>query len=215
MLSFYFPVQLHANPLVQTGHNDGNAEQQPLEECGNMITMVLAYYQRTGDKDYLAAHYPILKQFNDYLVEEALIPANQISTDDFAGSLANQTNLALKGIIGLEAMSQIADITGNAEDAQNFTNIAHDYIKQWMGLAIAQDSVNLTLPHTTLSYGSNDSFGLLYNLYMDRELGLNLVPQSVYDMQSEFYPTVFNEYGVPLDTRHTLTKSKRLRQRTL
>lgn len=27
-------------------------------------------------------------------------------------------------------------------------------------------------------------------------------------MQSDFYPTIANEYGVPLDTRHTLTKGK-------
>lgn len=48
--------------------------------------------------------------------------------------------------------------------------------------------------------------GLLYNLYADRLLGLKLVPQSVYDMQSAFYPTVNNKYGVPLDTRHGYTK---------
>lgn len=48
--------------------------------------------------------------------------------------------------------------------------------------------------------------GLLYNLFADAQLGLNLVPQSVYDMQSNFYPTVENTYGVPLDTRHTYTK---------
>lgn len=48
--------------------------------------------------------------------------------------------------------------------------------------------------------------GLLYNLFGDRELGLNLVPQSVYDMQSAFYPTVEEQYGVPLDTRHDFAK---------
>lgn len=48
--------------------------------------------------------------------------------------------------------------------------------------------------------------GLLYNLFGDRELGLNLVPQSVYDMQSAFYPTVEEQYGVPLDTRHDYAK---------
>jgi hypothetical protein len=48
--------------------------------------------------------------------------------------------------------------------------------------------------------------GLLYNLYGDKVLNLGLVPQSVYDMQSAFYPTVNNKYGVPLDTRHTYTK---------
>ena len=48
--------------------------------------------------------------------------------------------------------------------------------------------------------------GLLYNLYADRLLGLNLVPQSIYDMQSAFYPTVAQTYGVPLDTRNVVTK---------
>ena len=49
--------------------------------------------------------------------------------------------------------------------------------------------------------------GLLYNLYTDRELSLNLVPQYVYDMQSAFYPTIEEEYGVPLDVRHDYAKS--------
>lgn len=50
--------------------------------------------------------------------------------------------------------------------------------------------------------------GLLYNLYGDAELGTNLVKQEIYDMQSAFYPTVEETYGVPLDTRHNYTKSK-------
>jgi hypothetical protein len=52
----------------------------------------------------------------------------------------------------------------------------------------------------------NDTYSLLYNIFADRELGLDLVPESVYTMQSKLYPTVFEEYGVPLDTRHTYTK---------
>ncbi|RDW75997.1 glutaminase GtaA [Coleophoma crateriformis] len=187
-----------------TGHSDGKDEQQPLEECGNMLIMTLAYAQRAKDTAYLTQHYSILKQWTGYLVAEALIPANQISTDDFAGSLANQTNLALKGIIGIEAMATIANLTGNTADAQNYTSIAHSYITQWQDLAINQ---NATQPHTTLAYGMDNTHGLLYNLYGDTELGLNLVPQSVYDMQSAFYPTVALEYGVPLDTRNNYTKS--------
>lgn len=49
--------------------------------------------------------------------------------------------------------------------------------------------------------------GLLYNIYADKLLDLNFVDQSIFDMQSTFYPTVANEFGVPLDTRHTWTKS--------
>jgi hypothetical protein len=60
----------------------------PLEECGNMILMTLAYAQRAEDNAYLTQHYEILDSWTQYLIEEALIPADQISTDDFAGSLA-------------------------------------------------------------------------------------------------------------------------------
>lgn len=49
--------------------------------------------------------------------------------------------------------------------------------------------------------------GLLYNLYADSELSLNLVPQEIYDQQSAFYPTVERTYGVPLDTRNSYTKT--------
>ncbi|PPJ58961.1 hypothetical protein CBER1_04118 [Cercospora berteroae] len=187
-----------------TGHSDGNAEDQPLEECGNMVIMALAYAQRANDNAYLSQHYQILKQWTDYLIDEALIPANQISTDDFAGPAANQTNLAIKSIIGIEAMAQIANRTGNVADGQNYTRIAHDYITKWQKLGI---NSNANPPHTTFNYGNNSPYSLLYNLYADRELGLQLVPQSVYDMQSTFYKTKFNKYGVPLDTRHTYTKN--------
>jgi hypothetical protein len=71
-----------------TGHPLGNDEQMPLEECGNMLIMTLAYAQRAKDTAYLSQHYNLLKQWTTYLVNEALVPANQISTDDFAGSLA-------------------------------------------------------------------------------------------------------------------------------
>lgn len=93
-----------------------------------MILMTLAYAQRTNDTAYLASHYDILRQWNEFLLKEALVPSNQISTDDFAGSLANQTNLALKGILGIKAMAEIAHRTGNTDDAHHFKQIAKRYI---------------------------------------------------------------------------------------
>lgn len=71
-----------------TGHPDGNDEQMPLEECGNMIIMSLAYYLASKDLDFLKSNYKLLDQWTQFLIDEALYPANQISTDDFAGSLA-------------------------------------------------------------------------------------------------------------------------------
>jgi hypothetical protein len=182
-----------------TGHEDGRDEAMPVEECGNNMIMMLAYAQRSGNTDYIKTHYKILKQWAEYLIEDSLLPAEQLSTDDFAGHLVNQTNLALKGIIGLEAMSQMSRIVNETADAQNYTSIAHDYITKWqnMGINGAVDP-----KHSTLNYNNASTHGLLYNLYNDKLLGLNLVPQQVYDIQSQFYPTIKEKYGVPLDTRN-------------
>ncbi|KAK3066258.1 hypothetical protein LTR53_017468 [Teratosphaeriaceae sp. CCFEE 6253] len=180
-------------------------ESQPVEECGNMLIMTLAYVQRSGDMAYLdPTKYDILKQWAEFLVNDSLVPANQISTDDFAGALANQTNLALKGMVGIQAFAMIANMTGHAADGANFSSIAREYIAQWQTLGIAHEA---SPPHATLAYGMNETHGLLYNLYADALLETRLVPREVYRMQSDFYPTVADKYGVPLDTRHNYTKN--------
>jgi hypothetical protein len=191
--------------LLRSGFDaDKRIEYMPLEECGNMLIATLAYAQRASDTAYLKQHYPILKQWTGYLVQEALTPDNQLSTDDFQGQLANQTNLAIKGIIAIEAMAVIAELTGNTADANTFHSTATEYISKWQGYAVVSYA---NPPHTNLDYQDDTSHGLLYNLYADKLLGLNLVPQSIYDIQSTFYPTVAQEYGVPLDTRNVYTKS--------
>ena len=69
---------------------------------------------------WLRRTYRLWKQWTGYLVEFSLEPHNQLSTDDFAGWLALQTNLALKGIIGIKAMSEMADILGETVDAKYY-----------------------------------------------------------------------------------------------
>ncbi|KAF1846969.1 glutaminase GtaA [Cucurbitaria berberidis CBS 394.84] len=187
-----------------TGHTDGKDEAMPLEECGNHMVMVLSYVQRSGNTDYIKDHYSILKQWAEYLVQDSLLPAEQLSTDDFAGHLVNQTNLALKGIIGIEAMSQMSKIIGETADADNYTTIAHDYITKWEALGINKGA---DPQHSVLTYNNDSTHGLLYNLYNDRLLDLKLVSQEVYDIQSNFYPTIKQNYGVPLDTRNGYTKA--------
>lgn len=70
------------------GHPKGDDEPMPLEECGNMIIMMLAYAQRKPDNDYLVANWDLMKGWAEYLIDKAKIPAEQLSTDDFAGHLA-------------------------------------------------------------------------------------------------------------------------------
>ncbi|KAF8897656.1 DUF1793-domain-containing protein [Infundibulicybe gibba] len=184
------------------GHNDGRDEAMPVEESGNMIIMALSYAQKTGDNTHLSQYSALLDQWTQFLITDSLIPANQISTDDFAGSLANQTNLAIKGIVGIKAMSQIASILGDTAKSANYSSIAANYVSRWQTFA-----TSTTGPHLTLSYGNPASWGLSYNLFADKLLKLNLFPASIYTMQTAWYKTVTQPFGVPLDTRHTYTKS--------
>ena len=58
-----------------------------------------------------------------------------------------------------------------------------------------------------LSYEWRSSYSLLYNTYPDLLLDLNLIPDSLYQMQSTWYPTVSQVFGVPLDSRHSYSKT--------
>lgn len=185
-----------------TGHTDGVDEYMPVEESGNMLLMSYAYYKFTGDAGWLSAHYPTMKQWAEFLAQFSLIPEFQLSTDDFAGPKENQTNLALKGILGLQAMAEIAQVAGHPEDAANFSATASDYYATWESLAI-----DPAAKHTLLAYQWRSSWGLLYNTYMDRLLDLGVVSDEVYAMQSDWYASQSQVYGVPLDSRHTYTKS--------
>lgn len=184
------------------GHNDGNDEPMPVEESGNMLIMQLSYAQKTGDLSQIKQYYDRLVQWTQFLIDDALIPAEQLSTDDFAGHLANQTNLAIKGIVGIKAMSMIAELVGDDELAANYSAIATSYVEQFQELAIAKDG-----SHLTLQYNHDETWGLAYNLYADRLIGSNIFPQSIYDMQTKWYKPKLQNYGIILDTRNTWSKT--------
>lgn len=180
-------------------------------------------------KSWLSRSHQLWKQWAGYLVRESLIPANQLCTDDFAGWLANQTNLALKGIIGIRAMSDISDILDSPDDTDKYAKLAHDYVAKWQGFAVSRDDT-----HAKLAYTWYGSWTTIYNLFADSLLcfrvprnktgtlagdeGLNerpdpgekraeFVPSKIYTMQSNWYYAVLQTYGIPLDSRHLYAKS--------
>ncbi|KAL1694460.1 hypothetical protein GGG16DRAFT_122510 [Schizophyllum commune] len=184
------------------GHNDGKDEAMPVEECGNMLIMALSYTQKASDHSLINDYVDAFDQWTQFLIDEALVPASQLSTDDFAGHLENQTNLAIKGIIGIKVMSEIANTIGDKTTGSKYSDIASDYVSRWQDLAKSAEG-----DHTTLNYDNDSSWGLTYNLYADKLLGFNLFPSSIYDQQTAFYQKHSNTFGVPLDSRHTYTKS--------
>ncbi|KAJ4361805.1 hypothetical protein N0V83_010746 [Neocucurbitaria cava] len=116
-------------------------------------------------KKWLEGSYELWKQWTGYLVEDALEPHNQLCTDDFAGWLPLQTNLALKGIIGIKAFSELADLFDRPGDAKHYRNISETYIKKWEEYGISRDG-----SHAKLAYDWYGSWTTLYSLYADAVL---------------------------------------------
>lgn len=185
-----------------TGHVEGDDEYMPVEESGNMILMTYAYYKFSNNSAFVQQHYAKLQQWASYLIEYSLLPGLQLSTDDFAGELGNQTNLAIKGLVGIQAMFFMSTLANDSFGSRNYSETATKFYSQWEGFAIDPSE-----KHTMLAYQWRSSYSLLYNTYPDLLLDLNLIPSSLYEMQSTYYPTVSQVFGIPLDSRHSYTKS--------
>lgn len=192
-----------------TGHfTKDDMENMPLEECGNIIVMSRIYNQLSEDDDYLKEHYHWLSQYTNYLIEYSEFPADQLSTDDFSGQLANQTNLAMKGIVGIAAMSEIADIVGDKDNSKKWKDDADRIYNSWKTRAVAtreSDGKNYTL----LAYNDDDSWGMLYNAYPAFLLDLNVGDSLIEDSKkwADSLKAHKDKWGIPLDSRHHWTKT--------
>ena len=187
-----------------TGHNDGNEESMPVEESANMLIMSAALVQRLPAADassFVTTHYPVLHQWAEYLVSNALDPGYQNQTDDFTGFIAHSANLALKGIIGIGAMGVIARTAGNTSDAARYLSLSRSYASQWVSLSL--DPSN---EHLKLAYDQDGTWSLKYNGCADRLLGLDLVPAGVAAMEASWYQSNAGAHGVILDPRNNYTK---------
>lgn len=99
-------------------------------------------------------------------------------------------------------MACVATLANGPTSSQNYSTIASTFYKQWEEYAIDPSG-----RHTMLSYQWCSTYSLLYNAYPNVLSDLDLIPQHLYDMQSVFYPTVSQIFGIPLDNRHNYTKS--------
>lgn len=180
-----------------TGHDDGNAEVMPVEESGNLLALMYMYERASGDKDYKNQFLDTLNKYADYLVESGLHPEKQLSTDDGAGEATNQTGLAVKAAIALNAY-------GVMTNQPRYSDVGRHFAAALYNETGGTDSKRTRF---TMVQGDDNSWSLQFNLYLDVLLGLNTFPTDAYKMQTDFYPTVRKEAGVPLDSRDSWTKT--------
>ncbi len=188
-----------ANGQVYGGGERTEQDQMPVEESGNMLILLAALGQAQHDWHLAREYWPQVTKWAEFLRVEGLDPANQLSTDDFAGHLAHNANLSIKAIEALAAYADMARQLGKPDVAKQYANTAKQMAVKWQSMASDGD-------HYKLAFDKPVTWSQKYNLVWDQLLHLNLFPATIRETELAFYLRHLNRYGLPLDNRADYTK---------
>lgn len=124
-------------------------------------------------KDFSLAekNFDLLEKWVTYLEKYGLKPESQLCTDDFAGHLANNVNLAVKAVVGIESFALICENLGRKEAAEKYYALAKDYAAR-----LRAETGAGVLP---LAYGQKGSYSIKYNMLFDKLFGFPFFPGSL------------------------------------
>lgn len=201
----FAPHDVGTYPLLNGQvYSDGTCpgSQMPVEECGNMLIATAAAAVAEKDASFALEHWDSLRRWCDYLLKEGLYPKNQLCTDDFAGHLANNCNLALKAIMGVASFGILCRMTNRRAEADDLTAKARSMAEEWLKSAAREDGA------FRLAFDRPDSFSMKYNAVWDMVFGTGIFPDDAFRKETASYVHLrSNRYGLLLDNRAAYTKS--------
>lgn len=144
----------------------------------------------------LQPYWYLLSIWGDYLLANLPDPENQLCTDDFLGPSPHNTNLAIKGILGLYAYSILLEhrTPHDRQLVDYIRDTVRTYTHVWMEKSFDKD-------HYKKQYDLPDSWSLKYNLYFQKLLRIDVLPPQVIDTELGYYMQHAMPCGIPLDSQ--------------
>jgi hypothetical protein len=193
----YSPHQLGVYPLAKSTTQE--QEQMPVENTGNMFLLLKALSKR-GENDWFSSRINMLATWADNMVLALPFPESQLSTDDFMGKYANNTNLAAKGMIGLYAFGEVCEDLA-MEGCEGYKSVAMELAGTWSDKSYATSPT----PHHVMAFNAPDrTYSLKYNLIWQKILKMDGPFKDwddIAEREAAFYETKMLRYGVPLESK--------------
>lgn len=176
----------------------------PLEEAGNMLTLIAMCCKLDGNTNYAEPYWDILRTWADYLSENGQDPENQLCTDDFAGHWAHNANLSIKAIMGVAGFAELAALKGDKTTYDKYMSRAKEMAAKWEKDAREGSKGDL---HYRLAFDRENTWSQKYNMIWDKLWNINIFPNNAMQTEVNYYLKKQNKYGLPLDNRKDYTKS--------
>lgn len=174
--------------------------QMPVEESANMLLLCYVCYLADDDFSLIEENFDLLDRWGSFLMKDGPVYGSQLCTDDFAGHLAGNLNLAVKATVALFAYRQILTKKGFAERAKNVDRVITAY-RERIEQECCPDG------HLPLAFGSGEeTYGLKYNLIFDSLIGAHIFSNDLVYSECACYERKATKYGMPLDSRMRNTK---------
>ena len=186
-----------------TGHDSGSEEEQKLEETGNLLVLVWAYTMATANRTFFSEHAVLFKGYADYLTGDLFYGSSaQLTTDDSEPVLGNQTSLAIKTSVALNAFGVLSNTSKYISYGKDTASSLY-----FSGSATDPAKTHFKIQYENETDANDASYITAYNLFPDILLKLSTFPAAAYDMESNPYPSTPPSAGVPLDSTVDWTKT--------